>query len=157
SRYGLSDRVLGLAFSKDGKLAAAGKDGMLHIWDQTASSEALRLRGDPQMVSAVAFSPDGQHLSWAGHSGRVSISNSSGGLETFSLGSFPVEAIAFSPRGRHIACAGGTAKEPRPIQIWDLDHPDNPVLLKGHTGAILALAYSPNGHELAAAGDDMLI
>jgi WD40 repeat protein len=157
ARYGLSDRILGLAFSKDGKLAAAGRDGVVRIWDQAISSEALRFRGDPHQVSAVAFSPDGQHVSWAGRSGRVNIALSSGGLEALNLANYPVEALAFGPAGRFLACAGGSSKDTRPIQVWNLDRPDEPILFKGHVGGIMALAFSPDGRHLAAAGEDRVV
>lgn len=157
SRYGLSDRVLSVALSKDGKLAAGGKDGMVNIWDQALSSEPLTFRGDPHLVSAVAFSPDGQHLAWAGRSGRVASATNSGGLESLRLASFPMEALAFSSAGQLLACAGGTTKEPRPIQVWNLEQPKSPTLLKGHSGSILAVALTPRGRYLAAGGSDHLI
>lgn len=153
ARFGLSDRILSLAFSRDGKLAAASSDGMLHLWDQGLSSEASRFRGDPQLVYAVAISPGGRHLAWAGRSGRVSVANSSGGLETAYLPStHTVEAVALHPRGRFLACAGTGS-----LEVWNLDHPETPILFRGHTGVLRAVAFAGRGDLLAAAGDEGLI
>ena len=40
-RYGLSERILSLSYARDGKLAAAGRDGLIRIWEHQLASEAL--------------------------------------------------------------------------------------------------------------------
>src|SRR5262249_10228098 len=111
-RAGLSDRILALTFSRDGKLAAAASDGLVRIWDQPLRSEAAIFRGDPQLALGISFSPDGRHLAVAGRSGRVLIANTSLGLETASL-SAPgqVEALAFQPSSRLLALGGRFSPE----------------------------------------------
>ncbi|MCI0380023.1 MAG: protein kinase [Gemmataceae bacterium] len=152
-RYGLSDRILSLSFSKTGKLAAAGSDGYLHLWDNALSSEARVFRGDPQIVYAVAFSPNGRQLAWAGRSGRVSIGNTSGGLESLHLPApGPLETIAFHHGNKFLAMGGGTKQKPTPIQVWNLDYPDKAIAFGGHGGGVKALAFA--GNLLAAACDD---
>src|SRR5206468_3359082 len=84
-RVGLSHRTLSLSYARDGRLVAAGSDGLIRIWHSNLASEAYTFRGDPQLVYAVAFSPDSQTIASAGRSGRVSLWNSSGGLETRAL------------------------------------------------------------------------
>ncbi|MCI0641914.1 MAG: protein kinase [Gemmataceae bacterium] len=152
-RYGLSDRILSLSFSKSGKLAAAGSDGYLHLWDNALSSEARVFRGDPQIVYAVAFSPNGRQLAWAGRGGRVSIGNTSGGLESLHLpAAGALETIAFHHGNKFLAMGGGTRQKPTPIQVWNLDYPDTAIPLSGHGGAVKALSFG--GDLLAAACDD---
>jgi WD40 repeat protein/tRNA A-37 threonylcarbamoyl transferase component Bud32 len=152
ARYGLSDRVLSLAFSRTGKLAAAGGDGVIRIWDPAVTSEPLTLRGDTQWVHGLAFSPDGHTLASAGRSGRISVWNSSGGLESLTLPAPGVqEAVAFNPVGRFLAAAGRSGGE---VRVWNLDYPERPIVLRGHTGHVLCLAFTPDGNLLASGGAD---
>lgn len=154
SRYGLSDRILHVAISRDGKVAAAGADGMLRIWNQSNSSETLTLRADPQAVSDVAFAPDGFTLVTAGRSGRISLWNSSAGTETLNL-SAPgvVETVVFHPTSPFVASAGSRGD----IRAWNLDNPERPLLFPGSKRDVFALAFSPDGNQLAAGGDDHVI
>lgn len=65
--------------------------------------------------------------------------------------------IALSPNGRDVATAGGNKLPPAElaIRLWqasDLTPRGNP--LDGHTRIIQAVAYAPNGAQLASAGAD---
>lgn len=158
TRSGLSDRVLSLAFSSDSKLAAAGSDGIIRIWDQPLSSEAARVRADAEVVFGVTFSPDGQHLVAAGKSGRLTIFNTGGGLETLRLPTpGQMEALAFSPKGRLLACAGAANNSAGEVYVFRIDAPGKPVILKAGDTPIDSIAFSPNGRFVAVAGFDKII
>ena len=153
--YGLSDRVQHVTVSRDGKVAAAGSDGILRVWDPSLGSEALSFRADPQSVLGVAFAPDGHTLATAGRSGRISLWNSSAGLETLTL-SAPgtMETVAFNPRMPYLAAAGTPRGE---IRVWNLETPDHPMVFKDHKSGVFALAFSPDGQSLASAGEDRIV
>ena len=54
---------MGLAFSPDGsRLASAGADQTVRIWDPLRGRELLCLRGPKDRVHGVAFSGDGASL-----------------------------------------------------------------------------------------------
>lgn len=57
-----SGRSLGLNFSPDGRLLAAGVlDGTVHFWDMSTGQQ-IRITNFPQAVSSIAFSPDNKFL-----------------------------------------------------------------------------------------------
>ncbi|MGH3659439.1 MAG: WD40 repeat domain-containing protein, partial [Micromonosporaceae bacterium] len=66
--------VVDLAFSGDGtRLATAGGDGTVRVWDPRTGEQLLVLRGHKGSVISVAFSPDGSRLASAGADGTVRI------------------------------------------------------------------------------------
>ena len=66
--------VWDLAFSPDGsRLATAGQDGAVQIWDPATGERLLVLRGHRALVSSVVFSPDGSRLASVGAEGTVRV------------------------------------------------------------------------------------
>src|SRR5262245_6589926 len=58
--------VFCVAFSADGKrVASAGRDGVVKVWDAATGKEALTLKGHTNQVLRVCFSPDGKHVASA--------------------------------------------------------------------------------------------
>ena len=52
-----------LAFSPDGsRIAVAGSDGLVRLFDANTGTQQLSLRGSGCAVQGVAFSPDGTKL-----------------------------------------------------------------------------------------------
>jgi WD40 repeat protein len=79
------------------------------------------------------------------------------------LGAFPLRhreevlAVALSPDGHTLASAGGSwasADRPGEVYLWDVRHGTRLRTLQGHTGAVLGLAFSPDGTLLATASLD---
>ena len=63
SLAGHQDWVFNVAFSPDGRrIASAGADGAIKIWEIAGGQEPYTLRGHTQHVTCVAFSPDGRRL-----------------------------------------------------------------------------------------------
>ena len=69
---GHTGKILDAAFSPDEKrLATAGADQSVRLWDIATRRELAYWRGHESEVRAVAFSPDGQTLASAGKDGTI--------------------------------------------------------------------------------------
>ncbi|GIG85892.1 hypothetical protein Pen02_08280 [Plantactinospora endophytica] len=157
-------------FSPDGRrLVTKNAYGVITIWDPTGAFDPLPLRGHAGTVCAVALTSDGRLVS-VGQDGTVrrwdiggpfdpTIAQPHAGL---------VHAARFSPDGTHLASAGifdGT------VRVWPVPPARTssparptpstagttiavstaaPVVLSGHAGMTMDVAFAPDGRRLAS-------
>jgi WD40 repeat protein len=118
---GHRERVLGVAFSPDGKRLASGSGGgdcTMKIWDLANGKVIHSIRGDTGWVVSVAFSPDGRRLASACLKGTVRVCDPATGQEILSLQhTGPVAGVAFSPDGRRLAA--GSMWRDGTVRVWD--------------------------------------
>ncbi|MGW2859505.1 nSTAND1 domain-containing NTPase [Streptomyces sp. NPDC001205] len=146
---GHTDYVLAVAAGPDERLATAGFDQSVVLWDPGRS--ALTARPFTEAWQS-ALSPDGRLLASAEadrtvrlwdmgrHRLRATLTGHDGS----------VFAVAFSPDGRLLASAGAD----RTVRLWDVASGRLEATLTGHVGSVFALAFSPDGHLLASASAD---
>ncbi len=158
-----------VAYAPDGRTLAAAcwKAGAIALYDPADGRQRAAWQAHRNNIEALGYSPDGRLLAsvgddnvvrlwdvagprlraeWRGHEGRT-------------------YAAVFSPDGTRLATGCGNDKL---VKIWDITHlpeapPDapeplvaTPLLrsLAGHTNAVLAAAFHPDGQTLATGGHD---
>jgi WD40 repeat protein len=152
-----------LAFAPDGKSVAIFCDWGIRVLDIATGNVVASL--DSRSPQAMAFSPDGKTLAVGGTDSTVRVWRVGSTAEPRLLGTLSrsVGAVAFSPDGRTVAAAGGYYPYERrreantadsAIILWDAATGKERRRCVGHTGAVLDLAFSPDGRLLASAGEN---
>jgi WD40 repeat protein/serine/threonine protein kinase len=118
------------ALSPDGKLAAVAAAGNYIAFYDTTTGKSLRFLPSQSAPRRVTFSPDGHQLAVGERTGLISL--------------WRLQA-AVSPSGR-FADAGGPAHIAAGLPL--------PRHLKGHQGAIEALAFTADGRKLVSISHD---
>jgi len=153
--YGGTD--YSVCFSPDGqRLASAGSNGLVKIWDGHSGKELLSLR-DPTntAVKSVCFSPDGQRLASASGFRTVKVWDAHSGQQQLTLQGHTgeVNSVCFSPDGQRLA----SASEDKTVKVWDAQNGKELLILQGHTESVWSVCFSPDGQRLASASEDKTV
>ncbi len=136
-------RTPALAFSRDGRLFAAGSwDGGLTIRDLASGLERT-LPTPAQNRTPLAFSPDGRLLASVGH--RVSVSPPGWFVH--------LPALVRETIGPLVV--GGKGIDPNDVgAVWDGRTGALICILPGHESSLVSMAFSPDGRRLATSDWD---
>jgi WD40 repeat protein len=144
--------IYSVDYSPDGqRIASAGEDRTVKISD-VASGEVVRvLWRNSDRITGVAFHPDGRRVAaLSGIEGMAKIFDSSTGRELKALRGVSGETLAFSRDGSRLACASAA----RDVKLWLTTTWEEDCTLRGPTGEIRAVAFSPDSRRLASASYD---
>jgi WD40 repeat protein/predicted Ser/Thr protein kinase len=148
--------VTDLAFHPDGKrLAVAGTDQLLRVWDVTTGRAVLTIAGHADAVDGLAFSRDGKRLATGGLDQAVKVWDADTGREVLRLPGHAgqVHGVAFGQAGAGPAVVLASASGDGTFKIWDL-FAANPRSFEGHTEGVACVRFSPGGNRLASASPD---
>ena len=154
--YGMLQCV---AVSSDGtQLAAGSEDGTIRRWNASTTEELRTLRGHSSIVHSVAYSPNGSLIASASEDKTVRLWDvSSDDAPRFKWArrcEREVLCVTFSPDGKLLA-SGSRGSD---VVLWDTDTGDELERLPGNYGLVKSIAFSPDGHHLAAASwNDMKV
>lgn len=142
--------VAALAFSKDGRMLAAGCWPLFMLWD-TASYGKERTFFTSSYKGAIALSPDSTRIaadSWA--EDRVELWDIAQGKPTETIPiSYRIYALQFSPDGKSLAIGGEKS-----ATVWNLGQAKK--RFEVHSSWTSAVAFTPDGKVLATVGSDGL-
>ena len=150
--------VAGVAFHPDGRrLATAGTDRTVRLWDSVTGQEIRSLLGHTDQVLCVAFSPDGQKLASSGSDQTVRLWDPQTGQANLILRGHTsqIRCLSFSPDGRRIASASGSPD--RTVRVWDVDTGKEVVRMHCETDGFSGVMFAPDGREIASAGTDRMV
>ncbi len=156
--HGHKERVLGLAWSPNGKyIASASADKTVQVWDAVTGNSLMDYPEHAAWIKAIMWSPDGTSIASAGADSTVQIWNVQTGRTRLLYRGHTniVTTLAWSPDGKYIASAGYD----RTIQVWDAFTGDMLGIYHGHSplAMINALTWSPDGRYIASASDDKTV
>jgi eukaryotic-like serine/threonine-protein kinase len=147
----------GTEFSPDGRLLAlTDKDlDSVVVCDVATGERLLTLRGHPDRVDRICFSPDGLHLaSMSSVDKTIRIWDASPKKQALSLKTRS-STFAVSPDGKWLAT--GAWPGVAPSQLWNLSKGQVESTLEGDEGIVTSTAFSPDGKHMAMADQEGVV
>jgi WD40 repeat protein len=127
--HGHAAEVFSASFSPDSKYVLTGSwDGSARLWDMNTGQALRALNGHASLVLRSAFSPDGNFIVTASADGTARV---------WDIRNCELKANA-----------DGT------VRVWGTGGEDEPKVLRGHTNAVMSVAFSSDGKLIVTASLD---
>lgn len=143
----VNGKISALELSPDGtKLAGAGVNGNLFIWDIRNNYAETSIRVPNASLTAVCFAPDSKTIVVGTTSGQVYIMQNGRIVRTLSGHTAGITNIRFNYKGSFMA----TASKDWSVRLWNNeDYRQQPIVLSDHDW-VWNLAFTPDDEQLIA-------
>ncbi|MCI0539051.1 MAG: hypothetical protein L0Z50_27910 [Verrucomicrobiales bacterium] len=156
----LPERIQGISYNADGSWLAAvggspGQSGELTLVNPHAEAVTKILGMMPDVMLAVAFSPDGQRVAAGGTDNSIHIYDVESGREQLLIQQHAdwVMALAWSPSGAQLA----SASRDRTARVYNTQTGDLENTYTEHGAPVYAVAFNGDGKQVFTAGRDRKI
>jgi WD40 repeat protein len=126
--------------------------GTFEIWDTSADRKLLPYYTEPNGVRSVVACPAKKLVAWATGHKIVKVLDITRSEPFQFMQDKDCPAVALSADGSALAVAVDYN-----TKIYDVEKRRERVLLKGHLGKVVALAFSPDGHTLVTGSWDQTV
>lgn len=141
-----AEKINAIDISADGKkLAGAGNNGILYIWDIASNYTATQINLGKTPLTAITWHPTDNTLIVGDDNGLIRIIR--GGIIVTSLSGHkgPIEQIKYN----HAANFFASASKDRSVRIWNVKKLNvPPIELRDHLDWVWALSFSPNDEQI---------
>ena len=128
--------------------------------DTPTNANSFKLAAPPTyvkapVISALAFSPDGQHLAVSGY--HEVLIHSAGGSNLIArlVGESPrIESLAYSPNGKLLGVSGGAPALFGEVQLWNTESNALVRSIKSSVDSLYGISFSSDSERVAVGGAD---
>ena len=140
--------------------AVGSWSGKIQLWlkNQNGTQELLKtLPGHKQIISQIAFSPDGKLIASASWDNTIKLWDTKNGdlIDTLQHHQSGIRSVAFSPNSKLLVAAS----EDKTISMWQITDTQAKLLdsLTGHKDGVKSITFSPDGKLIASGSYDKSI
>jgi WD40 repeat protein len=152
---GHSAAITALAWSPNGReIASASEDRVVDVWFPGERRRILSYGGHRTVLEMLLWSSDGRRVTSVGRDSSIQIwdAHSGGNLVTSRSQDAPRRSVGWSPRGNYRAAGTEQGQV-----IVSAGGGRVPFMYNEHQGAVIVLAWSPNGKLIASGGQDQRV
>jgi WD40 repeat protein/serine/threonine protein kinase len=152
---GIGQRFASAVFSPDCRfLASAGVDHNIRLWDTATRQELCSCRGHTGPIRSFCFNSDSTRLASSSEDKTVRVWDARTGALLLLLEESPLhfQGVCFSRDSQLLAACCSDSRQGE-VKVWNAQR-GNELLSIKHSDGLLCVAFSPDGHRLAAASID---
>jgi WD40 repeat protein len=146
------------ALSPDGCSVVFGsQDHGIHVWDTATGTQRSTINGHSSVVTALAFSHDGQFLVSSSYNNTILVWNFTAGAQqpdyVLKGHTDSVNSVAFSLDAKLVVSSSADDT----MRVWSGAVSVDESVMEGHTGVVTTISFSHEGRHIASGSEDSTI